>query len=191
MFIGCTRLTNVSRLYIKGNLGKECCYEMFKDCTNLTTPPKDYFKRNIYPESCYYSMFSGCSNLTSVEDMRIFADDNSDIQYMKNCFAYMFYDCRSLNTKWKGIRGKFSNGSCQYMFSKSGINSFGNITVLPAVTNNNMSTTFFHMFDSCINLNVASEDEVDIQYIKLDEAGPNATFGESCFEAMFKGCTSL
>lgn len=191
MFIGCTRLTNVSRLYIKGNLGKECCYEMFKDCTNLTTPPKDYFKRNIYPESCYYSMFSGCINLTSVEDMRIYADDNSDIQYMKNCFAYMFYDCRLLNTKWKGIRGKFSNGSCQYMFSKSGINSFGNITVLPAVTNNNMSTTFFHMFDSCVNLNVASEDEANIQYIKLDEAGPNATFGESCFEAMFKGCTSL
>jgi hypothetical protein len=49
------------------------------------------------------------------------------------------------------------------------------------------------MFDSCIDLNVKTTEEtgIQIQYIKLDEAGADATFGDSCFESMFKGCTSL
>jgi hypothetical protein len=112
MFIGCTRLANVSKLYIRGNLGKECCYEMFKNCANLTTPPTDYFKRNIYPESCYYAMFSGCSKLANIEDIKTISDSGGSIQFMRNCFAYMFYDCRLLHVHWKGIKGNFSNNSC-------------------------------------------------------------------------------
>ena len=61
-----------------------------------------------------------------------------------------------------------------------------------------MHRTFAYMFNNCINLNVIkagqtflSDPALYISFIKLDEAGQDASFGNECFAAMFSGCTSL
>ncbi len=45
-------------------LATGCYYSMFAGCTNLTTAPE--LPATTLPTGCYYYMFSGCSNLNSV-----------------------------------------------------------------------------------------------------------------------------
>ena len=194
MFMGCTNLINVNKLQILGNLGKSCCKEMFKQCGNLTTAPVNYFQRDYYPEYCYQSMFEDCSNLTTLEDFNF--ETNNPPQFRYGCFSYMFKGCTKLNKDWKGIKGRFDNESCFHMFDSSGLKSFGKIIVTGVI--NEMHRTFAYMFNNCINLNVIkagqaflSDPALYISFIKLDEAGQDASFGDECFAGMFSGCTSL
>jgi hypothetical protein len=96
------------------SLSKSCCYQMFKDCSNLISTPK--LPATILEEFCYFSMFENCTSLESAPElpatiMKINCYDNmfssctslviapelpaTTLEY--NCYASMFKNCTSLN----------------------------------------------------------------------------------------------
>ena len=64
MFAGCTSLASAPALPAT-TLASGCYYNMFKDCSSLTTAPA-LPATTLASGWCYNSMFSGCTNLSSM-----------------------------------------------------------------------------------------------------------------------------
>jgi hypothetical protein len=62
------------------------CY-LFKDCANLTLPPK--LPATNLAQYCYYAMFKGCTSLTKAPELPA-------TLLSSECYAFMFEDCSSL-----------------------------------------------------------------------------------------------
>ena len=88
MFSDCTNLTTAPALPAT-TLGERCYYEMFSFCTSLKTAPA--LPATTLANNCYGSMFSYCSSLTTAPALPATTLAN-------NCYSSMFSGCRSLTT---------------------------------------------------------------------------------------------
>jgi hypothetical protein len=68
---------------------ERCYYEMFKDCTSFSYPPK--LKATKMSAECYSNMFSGCTALWE------FTDKLSCKLLADYCYRYMFSGCSNMS----------------------------------------------------------------------------------------------
>ena len=71
-----------------GTMKEYACYNMFDNCTGITTAPE--LPATTLEGNCYSYMFSGCTNLTTAPKLP--ATTLKD-----RCYDRMFYSCRRLN----------------------------------------------------------------------------------------------
>ena len=66
LFMNCTGLTSAENLVLPATtLTESCYYEMFSGCTSLTTAPE--LPATTLAYSCYYGMFNGCTSLNYIK----------------------------------------------------------------------------------------------------------------------------
>lgn len=65
--------------------------KLFSGCTGLTSAENLVLPATTLSEDCYSSMFDGCTNLTAAPEL-------SATTLAIACYNSMFYNCRSLNT---------------------------------------------------------------------------------------------
>ena len=90
LFNGNTTLTDASGLLLPATqlaLATSCYYSMFEGCTALTTAPA--LPATQLASNCYYSMFMGCSALTAAPALPA-------TQLANSCYRQMFYNCTTL-----------------------------------------------------------------------------------------------
>ena len=193
MFYGCTGLTKAPELpatIVDGN----SYTDMFRNCSNLTTPPSTLPAKKMYSYS-YQGMFQNCYSLTSAP--KIEANDLSSGHY---CFYYMFLNCRSLTEAPELPSMLLSNYCYESMFQ--GCTSLTSAPELPATTLTN--SCYARMFQDCSSLKTAPALQAKelktgcynnmfsgcSSLINAPEL-PATTLSESCYWYMFNKCTSL
>ena len=143
-----------------------CYYEMFKDCTNLTTAPE--LPATILADYCYQWMFDGCTSLTSAPELPA-------TTLATACYANMFSLCTSLITAPELPATTLAMYCYSFMFQ--GCASLTTIPQkLPATTLAN--ECYEYMFKDCTSLTTAPEL-------------PATTLVEGCYYIMFANCTKL
>ena len=146
-------------------LAQSCYYSMFYGCTQLTTAPA--LPATTLADSCYGGMFQGCTSLTMAPELPA----TTLAQY---CYSYMFNNCTSLTTAPKLPATTLAPLCYNYMFF--GCTSLTNTPELPATTL--AQSCYYSMFYGCTRLTNAPEL-------------PATTLAGGCYESMFYGCTSL
>ena len=160
----CNALWNYQDL--NAPLKKYCGYNMFRNCTSLTTAPK--LPATILAKNCYSSMFYGCKSLTAAPELP--ATTLADY-----CFANMFNGCRALTTAPSMLPATTLAEACYYgMFN--GCSSLTAAPELPATTLAELCC--WYMFYNCKSLTTAPEL-------------PATTLNSSCYREMFYGCSKL
>lgn len=86
MFYECTNLTTAPDILVT-TVSTDCCYQMFYGCTSLTTPPK--LPATTLKTDCYYYMFYGCTSLAIAPELPA-----TTLDY--NCYNSMFNGCTNL-----------------------------------------------------------------------------------------------
>ena len=82
-------LQNAENLILPATtLVDECYFDMFYECTSLTTAPE--LPATTLADRCYSEMFANCTSLTTAPDL-------SATTLAGNCYEYMFNGCSSLN----------------------------------------------------------------------------------------------
>ena len=142
-----------------------CYYSMFYGCTSLTTAPE--LPATTLAECCYYQMFQGCTSLTTAPELP--ATTLAD-----SCYMFMFSDCTSLTTAPALPATTLAIGCYYSMFS--GCTSLASAPALPATTL--AGQCYYSMFSGCTSLATAP-------------ALPATTLVDYCYQCMFAGCTSL
>ena len=117
-----------------------CFYSLFNGCTSLTTAPA--LPATTLSDSCYKEMFYGCTALTNAPALP--AETLAD-----RCYYPMFYRCTSLT----------------------------NAPALPATTL--AGSCYYGMFGECTSLTTAPAEL------------PATTLATNCYYGMFQKCTSL
>ena len=81
---------NNGRFYLPvTTLADYCYYSMFYGCTNLTTSPE--LPATTLIDNCYGDMFSGCTNLSTAPELPA-------TTLASDCYSSMFYGCTNLTT---------------------------------------------------------------------------------------------
>ena len=142
-----------------------CYYNMFCNCTSLTTPPE--LPATTLADHCYSFMFKGCTSLTTAPELPATTVAGS-------CYGSMFRDCTSLTTA--PVLPATTLGTWCYAAMFYGCTSITTAPELPATTLAN--DCYRSMFYRCTNLTTAPEL-------------PATTLTSYCYNAMFQGCTSL
>ena len=146
-------------------LPEYCYYSMFQGCSNLTTAPE--LPATTLAGNCYYSMFQGCTSLTTAPALPATTLAN-------NCYSSMFKGCTSLTTAPALPATTLANYCYSNMFN--GCTSLTTAPELPATTL--ADYCYRSMFQGCSNLTTAP-------------ALPATTLVNNCYQSMFQGCTSL
>ena len=168
LFKGLTNITShasKSLMLPATTLADYCYYSMFHGCTSLTTAPA--LPATTLANSCYRDMFSGCTRLTTAPDLP--ATTLAD-----QCYEYMFDGCTDLTTAPALPATTLANSCYQYMFY--GCTGLTTAPALPATTLAN--SCYFSMFSGCTELTVAP-------------VLPATTLADHCYDYMFSGCTKL
>ena len=117
----------------------------------------------------FYGLFSGCTGLTSAENLILPATTLTN-----DCYAFMFDQCTSLTTAPE-LPARTLAGDCYYqMFGRC--TSLATAPELPATTL--AGGCYKNMFAACTSLTTAPEL-------------PATTLEHSCYLNMFDSCTSL
>ena len=164
MFKNCTGLTTAPKLPAT-TLANYCYSSMFSGCTGLTTAPE--LPATTLASYCYSNMFSGCTGLTTAPELPATTLTNS-------CYNNMFYGCTGL-TNAPRLPATTLGWSC-YKGMFSGCTSLTTAPRLPATTLTNYC--YSSMFSGCTGLTNAPEL-------------PATTLTDSCYSYMFKNCTGL
>lgn len=167
MFYNCTSLTTAPKLLPSTTLSYYCYNSMFYNCTSLISAPELPATRIV--QYCYGSMFYNCTSLTSAPELPA-----TTLQWM--CYNEMFYNCTSLTTAPELPATTLAYGCYSSMFR--GCTSLTTAPELPATTLAN--TCYSSMFRGCTNLTTAT-------YIPFTNY---STFSE-CGYNMFYDCRSL
>ena len=130
-------------------LAESCYYQMFYNCTSLTTAPE--LPATTLANKCYYLMFSGCESLTTAPDLPA-------TKLAEYCYQAMFYDCTSLTTAPKLPANTLANFCYYSMFS--GCTSLTKAPDLPAKTL--AKGCYSYMFKNCSSLNYIKMLATDI-----------------------------
>lgn len=142
LFSGCTNLISAENLILPATtLSYRCYYQMFHDCTSLTTAPS-ILPATTLSDSCYYGMFYNCTSLTTTPELP--ATTLADA-----CYGYMFSDCTSLTTS-PVLSATTLSDSCYFDMFRN-CTSLTTSPRLPAVTLANYC--YYYMFYGCSSLN--------------------------------------
>ena len=171
MFKDCTTLTSAANLKFVVEVGRASCYrEMFKGCTSLVSPPSTVTLLTTNERVCQ-SMFEGCSALTTAPIIPIVSSTGTG-----TC-CYMFKDCTSLTAAPELSATTISAQCYRYMFQ--GCSSLTNImSILPAQTMTSANYCYQGMFQDC-------------KSITKTPILPALTLVGQSYQQMFSGCNSL
>ena len=166
LFMGCDGIISAENLILPATtLADYCYYEMFSNCTSLTTAPK--LPATTLTSNCYNSMFHGCNNLTTAPELPA-------TTLAINCYLGMFSNCTSLTTAPVLPATTLAERCYQSMF-----NGCTGLTTAPSLLATALADYCYNnMFQGCTSLTTAP-------------ALPATTLASSCYDSMFQGCTSL
>lgn len=119
-------------------------------------------------QQCYFSMFKGCTTLTTAPELPV-------TTLVMQCYSYMFNDCTSLTTAPELPATTLASGCYQHMFR--GCTSLTTAPTLPATTL--AEGCYGSMFRDCKSL------------ITAPSILPATTLAQYCYQRMFYGCKSL
>jgi hypothetical protein len=118
-------------------MADSCYYSMFQGCTSLTTAPE--LPATVLTLTCYAYMFAGCTNLTTAPELPATTLEDS-------CYYGMFKDCTSLTT----------------------------VPSLPATTL--VADCYYYMFHGCASLEVSTSKDEDYKYAwRIPTSGAGTT----------------
>ena len=142
-------------------------YRLFSGCTGLTSAENLVLPATTLASWCYSNMFNGCTSLTTAPELPATTLAN-------NCYGSMFMGCTSLTTAPALTATTLAIGCYSNMFN--GCTSLTTAPVLSATTLSN--GCYNSMFKGCTSLVTAP-------------ALTATTLAERCYQNMFQGCTSL
>ena len=149
--------------------GKEYAfYRLFYNCTGLTSTENISLPATILATNCYFSMFQGCTSLTTAPVLPA-------TTLVSNCYNSMFCGCTSLTTAQSTLPATTLGNDC-YNGMLSRCTSLTAAPQLPATTL--ASNCYAGMFAGCTSLTTAP-------------VLPATTLVEYCYNYMFTGCTNL
>ena len=161
-----TKVVDASDLTLDADIVSNGCYfSMFEGCTSLTTAPE--LPATTLANSCYNAMFRNCTSLVTAPELPATTLANY-------CYFSMFEGCTSLTTAPELPATTLADGCYFSMFY--GCTSLTTAPELPATTL--AYGCYFSMFSGCTSLTTAPEL-------------PATTLADSCYVSMFSGCTSL
>ena len=145
---------------------KYCFYQMFSNCTSLTTAPE--LPATTLTSNCYSDMFNRCTALTAAPELPA-------TTLASYCYFEMFMNCTSLVTAPTTLPATILSNNCyDHMFS-----SCASITVAPELPATTLTNYCYDgMFDGCTALTTAAEL-------------PATTLAYYCYRDMFYNCKSL
>ena len=152
LFFGFSDLSNhASRKLVlpATTLTKNCYYSMFAGCTGLTTAPA--LPATTLTKNCYDSMFAGCTGLTTAPALPA-------TELAEQCYYSMFIDCTSLTTASALPATELATQCYQNMFD--GCSSLTTAPLLPATTL--ADYCYCNMFKGCTKLNAVTCLATDI-----------------------------
>lgn len=169
-----------------------CFYELFRDCTILTSGPS--LPATKLSPLCYSYMFSGCTGLTSAPELPA-------TTLSSRCYDHMFEGCAGLSEAPALASTQLSTGCYANMFQDC-----TGLTSAPELPSTSLvGYCYDGMFQGCTGLRVAPSLpalSIGMYSYKGMFSGctslveppelPATTFSSfECYEEMFKGCTSL
>jgi len=147
-------------------LANYCYFSMFNGCTGLTTAPE--LPATALAERCYQQMFNGCASLATAPELPA-------TKLAENCYDNMFYGCTGLTTAPSVLPATTLKSYCYYCM----FNDCENLTTAPALPATTLANKCYqYMFRGCTSLTTAP-------------ALPATTLANYCYQYMFSGCTSL
>ena len=150
LFQNCSNIINVSENFLPATtLSYYCYYSMFGGCTGLTTAPK--LPATTLAKHCYEYMFNGCTSLTTVPELPA-------TTLAESCYKDMFNGCRSLTIAPVLSATTLANYCCSEMFK--GCTSLTTAPELPATTLK--SGCYGSMFNGCTKFNYIKMLATDI-----------------------------
>lgn len=166
LFYNNSWLIDAQNLYLPATtLAQYCYYSMFEGCSSLTTVPE--LPATTLSDSCYKRMFAGCTSLINTSALLA-------TTLRQHCYESMFENCTSLVNAPALTATTLADYCYQSMFS--GCTSLTTTPELPATTLTNYC--YEHMFLRCSSLTTTP---------KL----PAITLATSCYYGMFSLCSSL
>lgn len=155
MYANCGSLRNNIPASLPGGIAYYgCYYEMFENCTSLTTAPA--LPATEIHGSAYMNMFKGCSSLTTAPALPATLltsgpDDIGEETTGITHYSGMFWDCTGLTTAPAILPATGTlPGSC-YSHMFQGCTSLTTAPILPAEDQG--SFAYGEMFRGCSNLN--------------------------------------
>ena len=158
--LGTGIFSSTGRFNIEGNIMSLYYGDSFSNKTSLSGKDR-----------AFYYMFSGCTGLTSAENLILPA-----VVLAYDCYDSMFRDCTSLTTAPKLPATTLRNMCYYFMFA--GCTSLTKAPALPATNLSGTSSCYGSMFYGCTSLTTAPELSA-------------TTLGDRCYESMFSGCSGL
>ena len=145
-------------------LSRYCFYNLFSDCTSLTTAPT--LPVTSLSPYCYYNMFKWCSNLTVAPALPA-------TRLIDYCYFYMFRDCTSLTVAPTFNATYVWQWCCCSMFRWC-----TSLTTAPITISASYNACCNGMFTWCTSLTTPPILSA-------------TTLDRSCYSEMFNWCTSL
>ena len=94
LFRNCTKLTSIDDLVLPATTLASYCYRsMFQGCTGLTSIPSTLLPATTLANYCYQTMFSKCTGLTSIPSTLLPATTLAN-----HCYYGMFNGCSKITT---------------------------------------------------------------------------------------------
>ena len=169
LFRGNTNVVSTENLSLPATtLANSCYYQMFGNCTSLTTAPQ--LPATTLADYCYSNMFSGCTSLREAQELPA-------TTLATSCYAYMFNGCTSLTTAPQLPATTLANYCYYSMF-------YGCTSLAEAPSSIGASTTIMppsactRMFAYCTSLTTAPELNA-------------TTLANWCYLEMFYACSQL
>lgn len=121
-----------------------CYFNMFRECTNLTTAPE--LPATTLIDGCYFLMFQNCTSLTTAPELPA-------TTLAVACYARMFEYCSSLATPPALLPATTLADSC-YSDMFYGCTSLTKAPNLPAITL--VENCYSNMFYNCTSLKIST-----------------------------------
>ena len=148
--------------------GKDfACYGLFSGCTGLTSAENISLQATTLVEYCYLNMFLACTSLTTPPKLPATTLANG-------CYNSMFKGCTSLTTAPELPATTLAEGCYNGMFL-----SCTSLTTAPVLSATTLANYCYgYMFNDCTSLTTAP-------------SLPATILTNSCYSNMFSGCTNL
>ena len=144
----------------------------FSGCTGLTSAENLIMPATELAKGCYTSMFQGCTSLTTAPQLPA-------TSLAEACYSHMFEGCTSLTTAPELI----SSGIANYCYIAMFLNCTSLTTPPPQLLSTEVRKNCYNsMFQGCTSLTTAP---------RILATTINLNGAEYCYHRMFKGCTSL
>ena len=172
-------------------LANGCYYSMFQGCTSLTTAPE--LPATTLADMCYVFMFANCTSLVNAHVLPATTLANM-------CYSGMFSGCTALTTAPVLPATTLVGGCYGAMFS--GCTSLATAPALPATTlADGCYMGMFFMCSSLVNApELSATTLANMCYYNIFNGCtalttapelPATTLADNCYNEMFQGCTSL